>query len=115
MERVGIEAQASQPIRDLSGGQQQRVAIARALYQQAQVILADEPVASLDPANAAEVIDLLIRTTHEDGRTLVASLHQPELARRWFTRLIGVRDGAISFDLPAAEVDDTRIAALFAP
>ena len=115
LQRVGLGDYLWHRCDRLSGGQQQRVAIARALYQQAQVILADEPVASLDPANAAEVIDLLIRTTHEDGRTLVASLHQPELARRWFTRLIGVRDGAISFDLPAAEVDDTRIAALFAP
>lgn len=98
----------------LSGGQQQRVAIARALYQDARLILADEPVSSLDPTRSAAVLDLLCRTASEDGRTLVASLHQPDLARRWFPRLIGLREGRVQFDLPSEAVDDARLAALFA-
>ncbi len=114
LQRVGLGDYLWHRCDRLSGGQQQRVAIARALYQEAQVILADEPVASLDPAHSAEVIELLIRTAREDGTTLIASLHQPELARRWFSRLIGMSDGRIVFDLPTSEVDDARIAALFA-
>ena len=111
--RVGLAEHLWDRCDRLSGGQQQRIAIARAMYQDAELLLADEPVSSLDPAQASAVLELLCRTATEDGRTLIASLHHPELARRWFPRLIGLRGGRIIFDLPREEVDDARLANLF--
>ena len=98
LDRLGIAEQAPKRAEALSGGQQQRVAIARALMQDPKIILADEPIASLDPMNAQVVMQAL-RTIHEeDGRMIIANLHTLDTARRYCDRVIGMRDGRIVFD-----------------
>ena len=86
----------------LSGGQQQRVSIARALAQEAKIILADEPVASLDPLTTKQVMDDLKRINMELGITTIVNLHHVDLAREYATRIIGMRAGEVVFDGPAA-------------
>ncbi len=98
LDRLGIAEQAPKRAEALSGGQQQRVAIARALMQDPQIILADEPIASLDPMNAQIVMDTLKRINVEDGRMVIANLHTLDTARRYCDRVIGMRDGRIVFD-----------------
>jgi phosphonate transport system ATP-binding protein len=98
LDRLGIAEQAPKRAEALSGGQQQRVAIARALMQDPKVILADEPIASLDPMNAQIVMDTLRRIHEEDGRMVIANLHTLDTARRYCDRVIGMRDGRIVFD-----------------
>ncbi|MBL4929263.1 phosphonate ABC transporter ATP-binding protein [Tabrizicola sp. KVB23] len=98
LERLDIAEQAAKRAEALSGGQQQRVAIARALMQDPKVILADEPIASLDPMNAQVVMDSLRRIHDEDGRMVIANLHTLDTARRYCDRVIGMRDGRIVFD-----------------
>ncbi len=109
LEAVGLEPDVAEVRADeLSGGQRQRVAVARALRQDADLITADEPVASVDPALAATVLDALT-----GGWTTIVSLHQPDMARRFAERMVGLDAGRIVFDLPAAEVDDERLARLY--
>ncbi|TNF64266.1 MAG: phosphonate ABC transporter ATP-binding protein [Rhodobacteraceae bacterium] len=96
--RLGIAEQAAKRAEALSGGQQQRVAIARALMQDPDIILADEPIASLDPMNAQIVMDALRRIHEEDGRMVICNLHTLDTARRYCDRVIGMRDGRIVFD-----------------
>ncbi|AUJ63315.1 phosphonate ABC transporter ATP-binding protein [Aestuarium zhoushanense] len=98
LDRLGIAEQAAKRAEALSGGQQQRVAIARALMQDPKIILADEPIASLDPMNAQIVMDTLKRINVEDGRMVMANLHTLDTARRYCDRVIGMRDGRIVFD-----------------
>ncbi len=98
LDRLGIIEQAPKRAEALSGGQQQRVAIARALMQDPKIILADEPIASLDPMNAQIVMDTLRRINIEDGRMVIANLHTLDTARRYCDRVIGMRDGRIVFD-----------------
>ncbi len=98
LDRLGIADQAPKRAEALSGGQQQRVAIARALMQDPKVILADEPIASLDPMNAQVVMDTLRRINLEDRRMVIANLHTLDTARRYCDRVIGMRDGRIVFD-----------------
>ncbi|WP_028028841.1 phosphonate ABC transporter ATP-binding protein [Gemmobacter nectariphilus] len=98
LDRLGIAEQAPKRAEALSGGQQQRVAIARALMQDPKIILADEPIASLDPMNAQVVMDTLRRINVEDGRMVVANLHTLDTARRYCDRVIGMRDGRVVFD-----------------
>jgi phosphonate transport system ATP-binding protein len=98
LERLGIAEQAAKRAEALSGGQQQRVAIARALMQEPRLILADEPVASLDPMNAQVVMQSLRRIHEEDGRMVIANLHTLDTARRYCDRVIGMRDGRVVFD-----------------
>ncbi len=98
LDRLGIAEQAPKRAEALSGGQQQRVAIARALMQDPRVILADEPIASLDPMNAQVVMDTLRKINVEDGRMVIANLHTLDTARRYCDRVIGMRDGRIVFD-----------------
>jgi phosphonate transport system ATP-binding protein len=98
LDRLGIAEQAPKRAEALSGGQQQRVAIARALMQDPKIILADEPIASLDPMNAQVVMDTLKRINVEDGRMVIANLHTLDTARRYCDRVIGMRDGRIVFD-----------------
>ena len=98
LNRLGIVEQAPKRAEALSGGQQQRVAIARALMQDPKIILADEPIASLDPMNAQVVMDTLKRINVEDGRMVIANLHTLDTARRYCDRVIGMRDGRIVFD-----------------
>ena len=98
LDRLGIAENAAKRAEALSGGQQQRVAIARALMQDPKIILADEPIASLDPMNAQVVMDALRRIHEEDGRMVVANLHTLDTARRYCDRIIGMRAGRIVFD-----------------
>lgn len=98
----------------LSGGQLQRVGIARALYQRAEVLLADEPVSAMDPVLASHTLGVLTREAQSRGVTLLASLHAVELALEHFPRIVGVRDGRIVFDKPAANVTPDDLRALYA-
>ncbi len=98
LDRLGIAEHAPKRAEALSGGQQQRVAIARALMQDPEIILADEPIASLDPMNAQVVMQALRRIHDEDGRLVIANLHTLDTARRYCDRVIGMRDGRIVFD-----------------
>jgi phosphonate transport system ATP-binding protein len=98
----------------LSGGQLQRVGIARVLYQQAELILADEPVSALDPALALATIRLLVGESEQRGATLVASLHAVDLALSCFPRIVGIKAGAIAFDLAAGEVSESLLRELYA-
>jgi phosphonate transport system ATP-binding protein len=113
LERVGVRDRAGLRAAKLSGGEQQRVAIARLLLQDPAIILADEPVSSLDPARAEEVLELLVGAARERDKTLVASVHSVELARRHFDRLIGLRNGQVQFDLASATVTDGMLADLY--
>jgi phosphonate transport system ATP-binding protein len=113
--RVGLEGLASRRVDTLSGGQQQRVAIARALVQVPAVILADEPMASLDPALAHTVMELLRRINREDGITVVASLHVLELAQAYGQRIIGLSRGRVVHDGPPAALDAAASARIFGP
>lgn len=98
----------------LSGGQLQRVALARVLYQQPELLLADEPVSAMDPALSELTVALLNEEALRRGVTLVASLHAVDLALRHFPRVVGVKEGAIAFDLPAAEVTEALLRDLYA-
>lgn len=106
LEQLGLGAQAAQRAGSLSGGQQQRVAIARALVQQPDIILADEPVASLDPRNAEVVMQALAAINQRHGITVLCNLHSLDLARRYCTRLVGLAHGQLVFDdVPTALTD----------
>jgi phosphonate transport system ATP-binding protein len=98
LDRLGIADHAPKRAEALSGGQQQRVAIARALMQDPRIILADEPIASLDPMNAQIVMDTLRRIHEEDGRMVIANLHTLDTARRYCDRVIGMLHGRVVFD-----------------
>ena len=97
LERVGIAEQAHKRADELSGGQQQRVGVARALVQQPRIILADEPVASLDPVLAVSILDYLEQLNREDGISILCSLHYLDLVKLYATRVIGLRDGQIVY------------------
>ncbi|MCC5952244.1 MAG: phosphonate ABC transporter ATP-binding protein [Acidimicrobiia bacterium] len=101
LDRVGLVDQAFQRTDTLSGGQQQRVAIARTLMQHPKLVLADEPVASLDPEISGQVMDVLFRVCSEENLSVLCSLHQVDLALGWATRLVGLRDGKLVLDKPA--------------
>ncbi|MFN0191967.1 MAG: phosphonate ABC transporter ATP-binding protein [Aestuariivirga sp.] len=109
LSRVGIAETARQRASTLSGGQQQRAAIARALVQGARILLADEPIASLDPASARRVMETLVGINREDGITVVVSLHQVEYARRFCPRTVAMQEGRIVFDGPSATLTNTRL------
>lgn len=98
LETVGLLEESRQRARQMSGGQQQRVGIARALVQESSTLLADEPVASLDPASAGTVMEYLRTAATERGLTALVSLHQVNLARQFGQRFIGLSDGELVFD-----------------
>ncbi|MEO1387390.1 MAG: phosphonate ABC transporter ATP-binding protein [Cyanobacteria bacterium J06634_6] len=112
LDRLGIGDKIYARSDRLSGGQQQRVALARMLVQNPRIVLADEPVASVDPARAHDIMGLLCDLASE--RTLVVSLHNVELAKGYCDRIIGLRKGQILFDLPSGEVTDQRLTRLYA-
>ena len=101
LDRVGIAATVRQRAATLSGGQQQRAAIARALVQQSKIVLADEPIASLDPAASKRVMEMLKTINEEDGITVLVSLHQVDYAYRYCPRTVALRDGAVIYDGPS--------------
>jgi phosphonate transport system ATP-binding protein len=113
LEVVGLADKRRFRCEQLSGGQQQRLAIARTLMQEPEVILADEPVASLDPVLSNEILELLVRLTEEAKLTLLTSLHQVELALRHSKRIVGLRCGEIDFDAPSKDVDRHSLAQLY--
>ncbi|WP_028982799.1 phosphonate ABC transporter ATP-binding protein [Sporolactobacillus terrae] len=106
LDRVNIQEKAYFRADELSGGQQQRVSIARALAQEATIILADEPVASLDPVTTIQVLDDLQRVNKELGMTTIVNLHSVDLAKKYATRLIGIRSGEVVFDGTAEQASD---------
>jgi phosphonate transport system ATP-binding protein len=113
--RVGVAEQAGQRANTLSGGQQQRGAIARALVQKAKIILADEPVASLDPVSARKVMQILRGLNREDGLTVMVTLHQVDYALRYCDRVLALQDGRIAYDGPASGLDRARLIAIYGP
>lgn len=113
LDRVGIAHKAKEPARALSGGQQQRVAIARALMQQPRVILADEPVASLDPKLADSVLELLRGIAKEDGIPVLVSLHVLPLALAHSDRILGLRGGQLVLSAPTEELDGRKLSVLY--
>ena len=113
LERVGIPEKLFERTDRLSGGQQQRVAIARALFQDPVALLADEPVSSVDPARARDTVELLTRISREEELTLCMSIHNLELARAYFGRLVGLRAGRVVFDRPTADVDEAEFDQLY--
>jgi phosphonate transport system ATP-binding protein len=113
--RVGVADYAAQRANTLSGGQQQRGAIARALVQRAKVVLADEPVASLDPVSARRVMDNLRALNREDGLTVVVTLHQVDYAMRYCDRVIALKAGKIVYDGPADGLEKPKLIDIYGP
>lgn len=113
LESVGVTHIAHQPARTLSGGQAQRVAIARGLAQNPALLLADEPVASLDP-EAAEEICRLLRSLANAGLAILCVLHQPDLALRHAHRVVGLKRGRIDFDEGTDSISEYRVSSLYA-
>jgi phosphonate transport system ATP-binding protein len=113
LDRVGLLEKASSRADQLSGGERQRVGIARALCQSPNILLADEPVASLDPATAERVMTLLCRICRQSGLTLIASLHQVHLARRFADRIVGLARGRVVFDGAPAALTAEQVETLY--
>lgn len=113
LDRVGLTDRAYQRADTLSGGQQQRVAIARALMQHPDVLLADEPVASLDPVSSGQVLKLLRQICIEDNLTVIASLHQVQLAIDFGDRVLGLRSGKLVFDQAADSLDAEQASPIY--
>lgn len=114
LERVNLVEKALTPVQNLSGGQRQRVGIARALAQQPRLMLADEPIASLDPTSAHQVMSLLRNICKADMMTMLLSLHQVEFAREYSDRIIGLAHGQIMFDGPPARLQREHLEAIYA-
>lgn len=113
LEAVGLADKRGFPCEQLSGGQQQRLAIARTLMQRPEVILADEPVASLDPQLTVEILDLLVRLAADAGMTLITSLHQVDQALRHSKRIIAIREGTLAFDVATRNLDQHSLEYLY--
>ncbi len=113
LERVGIADKAYQRVDTLSGGQQQRVGIARALMQEPTLMLADEPVSSLDPATSHSILKYLDQINRYDGITVLCNLHFLDLARRYATRILALKDGHLVFDGLPEEIDRVRFKKIY--
>lgn len=114
LERFDLADKLFERVDRLSGGERQRVGLARALLAPAKLWLIDEPLSALDPSRSRQAITALTDGARERGVTLVATLHQVDVALAHFPRIVGLRDGALAFDLPAAEVNRERLARLYA-
>ena len=110
----GLEDKLFERVDRLSGGERQRIGLARALLAPARLWLVDEPLSALDPTRAAQALDTLVTQARVRGVTLVATLHQVDMALAHFPRIVGLRDGAVEFDLPTAQVSPERLARLYA-
>jgi phosphonate transport system ATP-binding protein len=115
LSRVGLAEQAGQRADALSGGQQQRVAIARALVQRAEVVFADEPVASLDPVSGRRVMELLADLNEREGLGVFVSLHQVDYALRYCRRIIALKDGKVVYDGPQTGLDHKALVDIYGP
>jgi phosphonate transport system ATP-binding protein len=113
LDRVGLKDKIYERTSNLSGGEQQRVAMARLLVQNPDVILADEPVSSLDPARAEDILSALTNIAKEEGKTLIASLHSVDYARKYFSRVVALREGKVYFDLPVDGITDEHLKELY--
>jgi phosphonate transport system ATP-binding protein len=113
LQRVGIAKHALKRGMELSGGQQQRAAIARTLVQGAEILIADEPIASLDPSSARRVMDILSELNREDGITVLVSLHQVEYALNYCPRTIALRNGAVAYDGPSSALTPAFLSELY--
>ena len=113
LERVGIAEKMYDRVDSLSGGQQQRVALARSLFQEPQALLADEPISAVDPARARQLLALLVELCEEEALTLVVSMHQLELAREFFSRMVGLKEGRVLFDQASASLQGGDMDALY--
>jgi phosphonate transport system ATP-binding protein len=113
LERVGLLERAYQRADTLSGGQQQRVAIARALMQRPQVLLADEPVASLDPESSDQVMALIREIAADEGLTVICSLHQVDLALSWADRIVGLRHGRVVLDTETEGLSKAQVMEIY--
>jgi phosphonate transport system ATP-binding protein len=113
LEKVGLKDKLYERTGSLSGGEQQRVALARLLVQKPQAVLADEPVASLDPARAEDILYMLSKLASEENQTLIASLHSVEYAKKYFNRIIALKSGKVYFDLPVEKVTEELLSSLY--
>lgn len=113
LERVGMLDRAFARTGDLSGGEKQRIALARLLVQEPRAILADEPVASVDPAHAHRIMELLCTIAEEEKFTLITSLHDVSLAQEYFPRIIALHRGRIVFDRPPGEISDRDLRTVY--
>lgn len=113
LDRVGLADQRFQRADTLSGGQQQRVGVARALMQRPQILLADEPVASLDPESSAQVMQLISRISREERLTVLCTLHQVDVALGFGERIVGLRSGRTVLDVPASTMTKEGVLALY--
>ena len=115
LELVGLVDKRNARADELSGGQQQRLAVARVLMQSPDVILADEPTASLDPVLAETITSLLVGLARDGNKTLIMAVHKIDLALRHFPRAVGLRTGGLSFDVPSSVVNSDLLGALYSP
>jgi len=113
MTEVGMATHADQRADNLSGGQQQRAAIARVLVQQARLLLADEPIASLDPRSAMRVLELMRQLNTAHDMTILVSLHQIDMARQFCSRIVALSQGRVVYDGPASGLSDDDLTALY--
>ena len=111
--RVGLADKVAEPVKNLSGGQKQRVAIARALMRHPHILLADEPVASLDPVTGRQILELLRDIQHDRNLTVLMNSHNLELSREFSQRLIGLNQGLVVFDGPADTATEDILAAVY--
>ena len=115
LSRVSVAEYAGQRANTLSGGQQQRGAIARALVQKAKIILADEPVASLDPVSARRVMEILLDLNKVDGLTVIVTLHQVDYALRYCTRIVALKAGKVAYDGPSSGLGADKLIDIYGP
>lgn len=114
LDRLGLSDKYFHRSEELSGGQQQRVGLARALMQQPEIILADEPVSSLDPASSRQIMELLAEFNEKDGVTILCNLHLPDLAQEFGTRMLALSEGQIVYDGPAGNLNEMELSSLYA-